>query len=98
LYTEWVGDARLYAFLWECDRDLAAAARSGWCYRGVARACLAVPRCRAVTMWGLSDRYTWLRTFFGFTNWPLPFGDAWERKPAYFGLRAALVEYLLGAS
>ena len=67
-------------------------------YSGVTRACLAVPRCRGVTMWGLSDRYTWLRSFFGFTDWPLPFGDAWERKPAYFGLRAALIEHLFGAS
>jgi hypothetical protein len=31
LYAEWVGDARLYAFLWECDRDLAAEARGGGC-------------------------------------------------------------------
>jgi hypothetical protein len=31
LYAEWVGDARLYAFLWECDRDLAAEARAGGC-------------------------------------------------------------------
>jgi hypothetical protein len=31
LYAEWVGDARLYAFLWECDRDLAVAARAGGC-------------------------------------------------------------------
>ena len=67
-------------------------------YRGVTRACLAVPRCRGVTMWGLSDRDTWLRSFFRFTDWPLPFGDARERKPAYFGLRAALVEHLFGAS
>ena len=31
MYAEWVGDARLYAFLWECDRDLAAEARAGGC-------------------------------------------------------------------
>lgn len=31
MYAELVGDARLYAFLWECDRDLAAEARAGGC-------------------------------------------------------------------
>jgi hypothetical protein len=31
LYAEWVGDAKLYAFLRECDRDLAAEARAGGC-------------------------------------------------------------------
>jgi hypothetical protein len=31
LYADLVGDGRLYAFLWECDRDLAAEARAGGC-------------------------------------------------------------------
>ena len=64
-------------------------------YRAVVAACVAVPACRGVTTWGLSDQYTWLRSFFGVTDWPLPFGDAWERKPAYFGMRAALLQGLL---
>lgn len=64
-------------------------------YRSVVAACLAVPACSGITTWGVSDRYTWLRTFFGFTDWPLPFDDAWARKPAYFGMRAALLQRLL---
>jgi len=31
LYADLVGDGRLHAFLWECDRDLAAEARAGGC-------------------------------------------------------------------
>ena len=31
MYADWLRDARLYAFLWECDRDLAAEARTGGC-------------------------------------------------------------------
>ncbi|MGH7644466.1 MAG: hypothetical protein ACREMR_02670 [Gemmatimonadales bacterium] len=31
MYVDLVGDAKLYAFLWECDRDLATAARAGGC-------------------------------------------------------------------
>jgi hypothetical protein len=31
LYADLVRDGRLYAFLWECDRDLAAEARAGGC-------------------------------------------------------------------
>jgi len=59
-------------------------------YRGVLEACTRVPACTGVTIWGLSDRYTWIRSSFGFTDWPLPFDDDWRRKPAYFGMRAAL--------
>ena len=65
-------------------------------YRDIFEACLRVSGCRGVTLWGLSDQYTWLRSFFGFDDYPLPFGDAWERKPAYFGVRAALFAGWLG--
>lgn len=59
-------------------------------YRGVLEACTRVPACTGVTLWGLADRYTWVRRSFGFTDFPLPFDDDWRRKPAYFGMRAAL--------
>jgi len=58
-------------------------------YRNVVEACTRVPACTGVTLWGLSDRYSWLRSFFP-NDRPLPFDDAWQRKPAYFGMRAAL--------
>lgn len=69
----------------------------GGFYRSAVAACVAVPACSGVTTWGLSDRHTWLRSFFGFTDWPLPFDDDWHRKPAYFGMRAALLEAALRA-
>jgi|GEM_PF-1026341 len=70
----------------------------GGYYRSVIAACAAVPECTGVTTWGLSDRHTWLRSFFGFTDWPLPLDDDWRRKPAYFGMRAALLEAALRGS
>jgi len=60
-------------------------------YRALGEACAAVPRCRGITTWGLNDQYSWLRPFLGATDWPLPFDEAWRRKPAYFGLRAGLL-------
>ncbi|MFO1201001.1 MAG: endo-1,4-beta-xylanase [Burkholderiaceae bacterium] len=67
----------------------------GGYYRDVTAACGSVPACSGVTTWGLSDAHTWLRSFFGFTDWPLPFDDDWRRKRAYFGMRAALFEAAL---
>ena len=67
----------------------------GAAYRNAVAACASLPLCSGVTTWGVSDRYTWLRSFFGFTDWPLPFDDDWRPKPAYFGMRAALLEAAL---
>jgi len=69
-------------------RGLAAQADS---YRSIFAACLAVPGCRAVTTWGVSDRYSWLRNFGAPGEIPLLFDDDWHRKPAYFGARAGLL-------
>lgn len=66
-------------------------------YRSAVAACASLPGCSGVTTWGLSDRSTWLRSFFGFTDWPLPFDDDWHRTDAYFGMRAALIEAALRA-
>ena len=64
-------------------------------YRDVVRACLAVPECRGITTWGLNDRYTWIRSFFGFPDDPLPWDDFWQAKPAYFAMRGAFLSHLL---
>lgn len=60
------------------------AALYGW----VLRACLENPGCHGVTTWGLGDHLSWVRTFFGFADDPLPFDENWQRKPAYFAIRA----------
>jgi len=60
-------------------------------YFGVVQACMAVPACRRVTTWGFSDRYTWIDSFFGAGFEPLLFDDNYLRKPAYFGVREALL-------
>jgi endo-1,4-beta-xylanase len=65
-------------------------------YADVLGGCLAVPACTGVTFWGLSDTYSWIRAFFGLDDDPLPLGDAYARKPAYFGVRAGLLSRRAG--
>jgi endo-1,4-beta-xylanase len=60
-------------------------------YADVLAGCLAVPACTGVTFWGLGDAYSWIRAFLGLDDDPLPLGDAYGRKPAYFGVRAGLL-------
>lgn len=58
-------------------------------YRDVLAACLAVPDCRAVTFWGLTDRHSWIDARFGADD-PLLFDEGYREKPAYLGVRDAI--------
>jgi endo-1,4-beta-xylanase len=55
-------------------------------YRDTAAACAAVRRCRRLTVWGVSDRDSWL----GVESRPLPFDTALRPKPAWDALVEAL--------
>lgn len=64
-------------------------------YADVAAACLAVPACRGITVWGLSDADTWLDTLFPLSafapNRPLLFDETLAPKPAYGAVRDVLL-------
>jgi endo-1,4-beta-xylanase len=54
-------------------------------YAAAALACNAIPSCTRVTVWGVSDRYTWR----GSQTTPLLLDADYNRKPAYDAVRAA---------
>ena len=55
-------------------------------YRTAASACLEVHACRSLTVWGLSDRYSWL----GSEQMPLLYGDDYAPKPALTAVQGVL--------
>jgi endo-1,4-beta-xylanase len=55
-------------------------------YAAAGAACAAVRRCRRLTVWGVSDRDSWL----GADRRPLPFDARLRPKPAWFALTGAL--------
>ncbi|MEH0936210.1 endo-1,4-beta-xylanase [Micromonospora psammae] len=59
-------------------------------YRRVWQACLAVTRCRGVTTWGLTDRYSWIPEFFPGQGAALMFDENYAPKPAYRAVAEAL--------
>jgi endo-1,4-beta-xylanase len=59
-------------------------------YHEIVAACVAVPRCEAVTFWGFTDRYSWIDATFGADD-PLLFDDSYHAKPAFFGVEDAFL-------
>jgi GH35 family endo-1,4-beta-xylanase len=70
------------------DRTARLEAQRG-VYHDVIAACVAEPRCHAVTFWGFTDRHSWIDSFFGADD-PLLFDDAYRAKPSYYGTLDAL--------
>jgi endo-1,4-beta-xylanase len=77
--------------VWVCDRTLEQQRTR---YHDVVAACLAQPACKAITLWGVTDKYSWLnrRTDLCTTGaLPLLFDSNYAPKPAYDGFLNALL-------
>ena len=79
---------------WHFRNDPDPLVSQGAFFGAVATACMNVPACRAITMWGLVDPETWLDGFAPFDtfapNEPLLFDANLVPKPAYFAVRDAV--------
>ena len=63
-------------------------------YHDIVAACVAQPACKAVTLWGVTDRYTWLDDWdkidcSGSAS-PLLWDSNFNKKPAYTAVLDAL--------
>jgi GH35 family endo-1,4-beta-xylanase len=65
-------------------------ARQRQVYREIVAACLSVPRCEAVTLWGFTDAHSWVDGTFGADD-PLVFDEQYRAKPAFFGMQDAFL-------
>lgn len=59
-------------------------------YREIVNACLAVARCTAIQTWGLTDRYSWIDSFYPGMGLALLLNRNYEPKPAHAAVSAAL--------
>lgn len=54
-------------------------------YERVAKSCLGVSKCIGMTVWGISDKYSWIPISFKGEGAALPWDDNYVKKPAYAG-------------
>jgi endo-1,4-beta-xylanase len=72
-------------------------AQEGTIYHDIVAACVNNPGCWAITVWGISDKYSWLNTYnlsgcsSGMLPTPLMWDDNFGKKPAYTGMLNALM-------
>lgn len=59
-------------------------------YHDLVAAALTEPAVNGIWLWGFTDRHTWVTSFY-YDDEPLILDEQYARKPAYFGLRQALV-------
>lgn len=52
-------------------------------YKEVFNACFQVTRCLGITIWGVTDKYSWIPNTFPSQGAALLFDDDYNRKPAY---------------
>ena len=62
----------------------------GQYYAQVVKACLAVARCTGITVWGVSDKDSWVPTTFPQEGSALLFDEALHPKPSFEAFRDAL--------
>jgi endo-1,4-beta-xylanase len=59
-------------------------------YRDVTQFCLSTPNCKAMVMWGLTDKYSWIPAYYPGAGAALLFDTDYLPKPAYSGVEAGL--------
>ncbi|MBC6608856.1 endo-1,4-beta-xylanase [Hymenobacter sp. BT188] len=61
-------------------------------YKAVVQAFKALPAAQryGITTWNVGDADTWVRGYCSCPDWPLPFDENYQRKPAYDGMVEAL--------
>ncbi|MET7782395.1 endo-1,4-beta-xylanase [Streptomyces sp. NPDC005388] len=70
--------------------DTAKLAQQADWYAQVTDACLAVKRCVGITLWGYSDKHSWIPSVFPGEGAALPWDENLQHKPAYDAIRKAL--------
>ncbi|GAA3563351.1 hypothetical protein GCM10022419_050080 [Nonomuraea rosea] len=74
----------------QLPRDATKDATQATYYRNVVNACLAVTACAGVTIWGFTDKYSWVPDTFSGQGAALIYDENYQQKPSYTAVHDAL--------
>ncbi|GIH76004.1 endo-1,4-beta-xylanase [Planobispora longispora] len=74
----------------QMPRDATKDATQATYYTNMVKACLAVTRCTGITIWGFTDKYSWVPDTFSGQGAALIYDENYGRKPAYTAVHDAL--------
>ncbi|MEU6714838.1 endo-1,4-beta-xylanase [Nonomuraea sp. NPDC046802] len=74
----------------QMPRDATKDATQATYYRNVVNACLAVTACAGVTIWGFTDKYSWVPDTFSGQGAALIYNESYQQKPSYTAVHDAL--------
>jgi len=74
----------------QMPRDATKDATQATYYRNVVSACLAVQACAGITIWGITDKYSWVPDTFSGEGAALPWDANYTAKPAYTAIHDTL--------
>jgi endo-1,4-beta-xylanase len=63
-------------------------------YYSILKACLSADNCEAFVMWGFTDKYSWIPSYFSGYGSALIFDESYGPKPAYYYIAKALIEHI----
>jgi endo-1,4-beta-xylanase len=66
-------------------------------YRMALNACLNADGCNSFTVWGFTDKYSWVPVFFPAEGWATIMTGDFDKKPSYYALLFRLAEAKYGA-
>jgi endo-1,4-beta-xylanase len=72
-------------------------ARQASYFQQMLEACLSVRSCHTYTVWGFTDRHSWVPGVFTGEGAATPFDENLQPKPAYYAIRDTLLEHRPGA-
>lgn len=74
----------------QMPRNSAKDATQATYYRNVVNACMAVTACAGVTIWGFTDKHSWVPDTFSGEGAALIYDENYQQKPAYTAVHDAL--------
>jgi len=61
-------------------------------YARIVRSCIAVEKCEGITLWGITDKYSWIPGVFTGEGYALVWDENYKAKPAYAAILKAIQE------